>query len=157
MIFSAQRRESAAFSNVNFQDVSLLAEELLCFAFRCGDGYTLYGRPDQSFLSLSKQKKLKIVSGKLPAWGDSACAGTLVVSPPFFCIDGYNIRYEISEPGDFTGRGRREALMSVLFFPSEGTQRLPDMFLASYDPVAKSIRVEQIDEESHIKIRLREN
>jgi uncharacterized protein YecT (DUF1311 family) len=156
LIGSAQRRKSAAFSDVNFQDVSLLAEDLLCFAFRCGDGYSLYGGPSQSFLSLSKQKKLKIVSGTLPAWGDNACAGTLTISPPFFCIDGYNVRYQMSEAGDFTGRGRREALLSVLFFASDGsTQRLHDMFLASYDPVAKSIRVEEIDSDSHIKIRLR--
>jgi uncharacterized protein YecT (DUF1311 family) len=155
LIFSAQRRESAVFSNIDFQDVTLLAEELLCYALRCGDGYALYGRPGQSFLSLSKQKKLKIVSSNLPARGDSACAGALVVSPPFFCIDGYNVRYQISEAGDFTGRGRREALMSLLFFPSEGTERLPGMFLASYDPVTESIRVEKIDQESHVKVRLR--
>jgi uncharacterized protein YecT (DUF1311 family) len=155
LIFSAQRRDSALFPDVNFQDVSLLAEDLLCVALRCGDGYTLYGEPSQSFLSLSEQKKLKIVSGTLPAWGDHACAGTLVVSAPFFCIDGYNVRYRMSKAGDFTGSGRREALLSTLFFGSDGsTQRLHAMFLAYYDPAAKSIRVKAIDSDSHIKIRL---
>lgn len=155
LLFAAQKRESKNFSDVDFQDVRLFAWEVLCFAFRCGDGYELDGKSTHSFLSLSSQGKLKITSDKLPAWGDNACAGTLVVSAPFFCIDGYNVRYQISEAGDFTGRGRREALVSMLFFPSEGTLRLQLMLLASYDPTEKSIRVQQIDQNSHIEIRLR--
>lgn len=81
--------------------------------------------------------------------GRQRAPGTLVASKPFFCIDGFNVRYQISEAGDFTGRGRREALVSMLFFPTEGTLRLPLMLLASYDPTEKSIRVEQIDQVPH--------
>lgn len=154
LLFSAQKRETTRFADVDFQDVRLYAVELLCNALRCGDGYEAYGSPAESFLSLSRRGKLKISAGQLPAWGSNACAATLVVAAPFFCIDGYNVRYDISDAGDFRGRGSREALVSMLFFPTEGSQRLQIMFLASYDPAEKSIRLEQIDQNSHIKLRL---
>jgi hypothetical protein len=133
------------------------ANELMCVVQRCDDGESVSENPIESFSRISEKGKLRIEAGELPAWGLDACKNTLLVGPPFFCIDGWNVRFESSPPADYTGSGNREALVHALFFPTQGTERVHYMFVASYDARARSIRVRRIDPQSRIRLLLAAN
>jgi hypothetical protein len=137
MLFLAQAQPPKRNSQIDFSDVKLYANEIMCFALRCGDG-----------ASVSET----IESADLPMWKLDACKDTLVIHPPFFCLDGMNARFEASASADYIGSGDSEAVVKVMFFPTEGTARLRYMFLASYDTHSQSIRVTQIDSKARIKL-----
>ena len=152
MLFGAQARAPQKRTQIDFNDIEGYASAMMCFAVRCGDSDFALADPRESFGALQKAGKLKIESGHLPANGSDACNGTLVVDPPFFCLAGENARLDVSKPADYTGGGEQQALVRVLFFPTQGTQRLHYAFVAFYDPKARSIRVREIDENSRIKL-----
>jgi len=152
ILFLAQAQPPKQNSQIDFNDVKLYANELMCFALRCDDGASVSRTPTESFEALKQQGDLIIESANLPMGGPDACKDTLVIHAPFFCLDGMNARFEASASADYTGSGNSEAVVKVMFFPTEGTQRLHYMFLASYDIRSQSIRVTQIDPKARIKL-----
>lgn len=152
MLFLAQAQPPKRNSQIDFSDVKLYANEIMCFALRCGDGASVSETPTESFEALKERGNLIIESADLPMWKLDACKDTLVIHPPFFCLDGMNARFEASASADYTGSGDSEAVVKVMFFPTEGTERLHYMFLATYDTHSRSIRVTQIDSKARIKL-----
>ncbi len=152
MLFSAQGRVPRKNSKIDFNDIKRYASGLMCFALRCGDRDLTPDNPSEAFEDLRKDGRLKIKSGHLPIGGVDSCNRTLVLDPPFFCLDGENVRMDVSKPADYTGSGEKQALLLVLFFPTEGTERVHYVFVASYDPKARSIRAQEIDLNSRIKL-----
>jgi hypothetical protein len=152
MLFLAQAQQPKRNSQIDFSDVKLYANDVMCFALRCGDGVSISDTPSESFEALKQQGKLTIESADLPMWGPDACTDTLVIHAPFFCLDGMNVRFEASAGADYTGSGDNEAVVTITFFPTEGTERLHGMFLASYDTGSQSIRLKAIDRKARIKL-----
>ncbi|MGG1948806.1 hypothetical protein AB1286_29030 [Trinickia sp. NRRL B-1857] len=113
MLFEAQARPPRDQVKIDFIDVRPYAGELMCFALRCGDSDFNPDNPSETFSDMQRAGKLQIKSGRLPAWGANACANTLIVDPPYFCLDGENVRMEVSEPADYTGSGEQQALLKV--------------------------------------------
>ena len=154
LLFSAQAQVPRKSSSIDFGDITLYANDLVCLVRRCDDSESVSNDPDESFKSLSDRGKLKIESGQLPAWGMGACKDVLVLNPPYFCLDGLNVKYEVSRSANYTRSSEREALLHAFFFPAQGSMRVHYLLLASYDPDTHSIQVRQIDPGSRIKLRL---
>ncbi|MBB5447767.1 MULTISPECIES: hypothetical protein [unclassified Paraburkholderia] len=152
MLFTAQAQPPKRNSRIDFNDVKLYANEIMCFALRCDDGESISKEPAESFETLKQRGNLIFESADLPMWGPDACNETLVIRQPFFCLDGMNARLEASASADYTGSGDSEAVVTVVFFPTQGTERLHCRFLASYDAQSHSIRVIRIDRNARIKL-----
>jgi uncharacterized protein YecT (DUF1311 family) len=157
MLFSAQGRAPRKGAPIDFNDITRYASGLMCYALRCGDSDFTPDHPNEAFDDLRKDGKLKIKIGHLPVWNVDVCNGTLLLDPPFFCLNGYSARIEVGKVADYTGSGEQQALVRVLFFPIQGTERLNYTLLAAYDQTARSIRVQQIDSKFHIKLVLRKD
>jgi hypothetical protein len=152
LLFLAQSRAPKRKSQIDFSDVKLYANEIMCIALRCDDDASIPETPTESFEAQKQHGNLIIESANLPMWGLDACNDALVIQPPFFCFDGMNVRLEASASADYTGSGNTEAVVNVEFFPTQGSQRLHYLFLASYDAHSQSIRVKQIDWKARIKL-----
>jgi uncharacterized protein len=132
--------------DARFDDITKYSWE---WANLTGVGEPYEGKEVRSFARELKPEKIK------PSATQESCAGdddeTLFFEAgkaDRFCFGGWTFFFNKRVFGDFSHRGREEALMMVTIMPSGpvGTYRTHGLWIAFYDPATGSIRPEPLRE-----------
>ena len=162
-VFTAQNyRKNPRNGDVHFNDLTQYSVEFRCLPFGCEVGAdreaTFKRKTIYTFeKAMSKdgvRKKITIRKDlDFPVWSSADREDVLVVGKQGFYIDGMNYVYELSPVGDYTNRGRDEVIMSIHFFPSEGTIRGHVLIVAYFDPVTHAIRPQPIEDDNILRLK----
>jgi uncharacterized protein YecT (DUF1311 family) len=143
---------------IDFSDVLRYSTDFRCMALGCEDPHTGTRGPFYrkgvvtTFGQEIAGRRLKLEKRDLPSWGDTDVDNVLIVGQHSFYIDGMDYAYEMSAPGDYTGRGRREVLMSMHAHANPGTMSVSGILVASYDPATGAIRPEWLDQSHPLRV-----
>jgi uncharacterized protein len=162
MSYAGQARNACSFSvfkaqnfavvthhedHIDFTDVLHYATDFRCTGVGCADPATgertrFYRKGTvTTFGQEIENGRLKLKNRE----GDADVDNVLVVKQNVFYIDGEEFIYELSAPGDYTGRGRREVLMPLQVHAWPGTLSIFGVLVAYYDPATGAIRPELLD------------
>ncbi len=148
---SSKRRAGSA---VDFDNLETFSNEFMCLIYVCdGDHYDQLKRVE-TFHHRHQGGEIRIINGEFPVWTYPGCEKVLVKNTDSFCFDDFNVRYQMSSEGDYTNKGRREVLMDIAYWPTQGSMRGHVLVVAWYDPRLNAIRPEQIAASSRLRLIL---
>ena len=156
-IFSSQNHANANNENgADFDDLSQYSNEFSCLEGfpACRDLFQTY---PVSFKDEEKNGNLKIQNSITHHSGENFMdykkSPTLQIGDKKFWIAGTNYIIHNIAIGDFTNRGRQEAILQISAYPDGGTYRNNELILAYYDETSKSIRPEVMENGSVLILR----
>ncbi|PQV46692.1 hypothetical protein [Paraburkholderia sp. BL21I4N1] len=153
-LLSAQDHSSKkrAQDAVDLDNVEMFSNEFMCLIYSCDGNHYDQLKRVETFHRRDQEGEIRITDGKFPVWTYPGCEKVLVKSVDSFCFDDFNVRYHTSAQGDYTNKGRREVLMDIAYWPTQGSMRGHVLVVAWYDPRLKAIRPERIASSSRLRL-----